>query len=111
MRDALLLTVYVAGPISGRHNENREAFERARRLLEENPNVKAVTPHDIYQADDFAARCPALVWCQAMCVCIPMVGAADYVYFLDGWQHSRGACREWLEAYARGKRRLYEDVA
>lgn len=105
------LTVYVAGPISGKANGNREAFERARRRLEENPNVRAVTPHDLYREDDLDSRCPGLLWCRAMAVCLGMVGKADYVYFLAGWRESRGASREWLEAHALGTRRLYEDAS
>lgn len=102
------ITVYVAGPISGRLNDNREAFERARAELEANPAVQAVIPHDLFTPGAFAKRCPALLWCQAMLLCLPMVETADYVYLLEGWERSRGASREASLARERGKECVFQ---
>lgn len=106
-----MITVYVAGPVSGRPNQNREAFERARRDIEINPLVKAIVPFDVYRPSMMAERCPALEWCQAMLACLPVVEIVDYVYLLAGWRGSRGACVEAAAAKAKGKRCLYEEAS
>ena len=106
----MMVTVYVAGPISGRANGNREAFEHARLAIEENPNARAIIPHDLYSPGPVARICPAFQWCQAMLLCLPAVEAADFVYLLDGWQSSRGASRERMVAKEKGKKCLYEEA-
>lgn len=75
--------LYIAGPISGVRNY-RERFAAAQRAAEAlgwgvlNP---AMLP-------------PGKPWEWYMPICLMMVGQADAVVLLDGWQESRGAERE-----------------
>lgn len=81
--------VYIAGPMSGLPNENRQAFnEEAAMLLEE--GKIALNP----------ATLPAgLTQAEYMDICFAMIRACDTVWFLKGWTKSAGAIAEY--AYAK----------
>ena len=86
------MIVYIIGPISGREDGNRAAFERARRRAEERyPHAAVLIPQDIYEPSPEVVHCPALVWCQAMVRCVPVARAADVILALPDWQSSAGA--------------------
>lgn len=110
LKSAPAVRVYVAGPISGQPGGNRDAFERARTEIEAHPGVRAVVPFDLYEPSLESAKCPALVWTEAMLACLPAVESAHYIYLLDGWQHSRGAYREAMTAFARKIPFLFEEA-
>ena len=97
------LRVYIAGPISGIDDDNRPAFEEARRHVESIACFRAIVPHDLYRPTAEERQCPALIWCRAMCACLPHLERAQYVYMLDGWERSRGARRELARAREMGK--------
>lgn len=95
--------VYIAGPITGRKNLNRAAFNQAYRLAARTfPHCSVVVPHDLYRPSGAATLCPGLNWCLAMLRCLPVVEGASMVILLDDWETSRGAAREAAHAAAHG---------
>lgn len=95
--------VYIAGPITGRKNMNRSAFNHASRLAARAlPHCSVVIPHDIYRPTGAATLCGGLGWCLAMLHCLPVVESASLVLLLPGWAESRGASREASHSAARG---------
>lgn len=72
--------VYIAGPITG-VPKYWEAFEKAEDELTSDGYI-ALTPTRLPQG---------LTLAQCMKICFAMIDAADAVYFLPGWQNSRGA--------------------
>ena len=82
--------IYIAGPISGLPNFNRDAFNaEAHRLLGLGhvPLNPAVLPDGLEHHE-------------YMAICKPMVEIADEVHMLPGWEHSKGAMMEhgWASA-------------
>lgn len=97
--------IYISGPITGYTNLNEPAFRQAAARVEAIFRAEAVVPHDICQADPM---CPSSVWCHAMVACLDTLATVDAVYFMDGWQNSRGARREMVEALRLGLRLIFE---
>lgn len=97
-------SMYIAGPISGKTDQNRPAFEaeRARISARLHPRHKIIIPHDIYESTGPALDCPAICWCEAMVACLCVVETVDMVMLLPGWEASSGARRERLWARERG---------
>ncbi len=85
--------IYIAGPMSGLPNFNRDAFNaEAHRLLglghvALNP---AILPDGLEQL-------------QYMAICIEMVKMADQLVMLSGWERSAGARAEHALAIKLGK--------
>lgn len=85
---SLTPVVYVAGPVTGIADDNRQAFEHAREQLLTIDELEVVTiPHDFvpsnYNHED------------AMRVCLDyLVHEANIVALLPGWEDSRGASLE-----------------
>lgn len=77
--------VYIAGPITGHENGNREAFFGAEQLLKQQGHI-VLNPHCL----------PAgLTEFQYMDICLAMLRSSDAIYLLDGWQNSSGAIVEF----------------
>lgn len=85
------MKIYIAGPISGIALYNRPAFEKARAILSRDGAI-CIIPHDIYTPSN--NPCPAVIWCEAMLKCLPVIESCNAVYFLDGWERSAGSRRE-----------------
>lgn len=89
--------VYLAGPMSGRFEFNREAFDAAAEHLRRG-HFAVINPHDIDRArgydwtgndghtlpDDFDYR-------DTLRQCLGLIDACDMVVVLDGWEQSTGA--------------------
>jgi len=83
------MKIYIAGPMTGYENYNRDAFfVEAERLKIKGHTVlnPAFLPDGLSQAE-------------YMDICFAMVRAADGVMFLSGWEQSEGALAEY--AYAK----------
>ena len=76
------MRLYVAGPVTGRPNMNRDAFEEARAALEA-AGHEAVVPLDVVPAD--------YGWRDAMRECVRHLVECDGVARLPDWRSSRGA--------------------
>jgi len=97
------MIIYIIGPIQGRVDGNRAAFDSAlRETRARYPGAFIVLPRDIYTpSTPEARRCPALRWCEAMIVCVPVARAADLIVALYDWQTSPGARVEERERTGR----------
>lgn len=91
---------YVAGPITGMPNLNREAFAAEVASLRE-AGYGALNPHDIPEPTS-QPETPELLWSYYMRKCLCLLSEATHMRFLPGWQNSRGACLEHKIALALG---------
>jgi hypothetical protein len=76
--------IYIAGPMTGLPDFNRQAFYSAEAKLLEAGHIvlsPAVLPTGLTQL-------------QYMDICFAMLRAADAIYMLSGWEHSPGARAE-----------------
>ena len=116
------MNIYIAGPMSGLPNFNRQSFEAAEQHLRAQGFSVIFNPirQDIEMyGEDFFEGCPTgsaeeaakfnfslrkslssdLSW-----IC----ENADAIYMLDGWQYSKGARTEHALAVALGLKIIYE---
>lgn len=92
--------VFISGPISGYANHNHPAFNRkCEELRKEGHFVLNPASLPVGMEHD-----------QYMHVCYAMIDIADIVYFLYGWQASRGARKEFDYAIANGKQLEFEEA-
>jgi len=110
------MTVYISGPITGKRNGNRKAFEKAAEKLEkefenhEEGQFRIISPLEIADAvnqnfDEMRRirvnfRKPE--WADYMRACIKRLCDATNVFFIKGWQESKGALLERHIAEALG---------
>ena len=95
------LIVYIAGPITGYENGNKEAFDKAERdIKEENNNTIVLNPTCL----------PAgLTQFAYMDICLAMIRSCHVVYFLRGWESSEGAVAENALAKKLKRHLIYEE--
>ena len=86
------MKVYIAGPMSGLEEFNREAFFRASRQLTGKGYV-ALNP---------ATLPDGLNQNEYMDICFAMLRASNAILMLPGWKASAGACAEYHYAYKPG---------
>ncbi|MDY3586874.1 DUF4406 domain-containing protein [Enterobacter asburiae] len=78
------MKIYIAGPMSGLPDFNRDAFNHAHVFLGAKGHVvlnPALLPDGLTQAE-------------YMDICLAMLRCADAIYMLEGWEHSAGARAE-----------------
>lgn len=91
---------YIAGPMTGLENFNRESFyAMARHLKDEGATVlnPATLPDGLTQA-------------QYMDICLAMLRCATHIVMLEGWQNSEGAKIERALAIKSGLIVEYENA-
>ena len=76
--------IYIAGPMTGYQDFNRDAFESAKLDLIQ-LGYSVINP---------ATLPDGLTQQQYMAICLQMLMAADEVYMLNGWRKSSGAVAE-----------------
>lgn len=84
---------YVAGPITGMPNLNRDAFAAEVASLRE-AGYGALNPHDIPNPTGMHDMSGEEIWGYFMRRCLCLIAEATHMRFLPGWQNSRGACLE-----------------
>lgn len=87
------MRLYVIGPVTGREDLNRKAFEDAKEMLEQ-AGYDVLIPHDVVPPDYDYAR--------AMRTSIVTMLGCDGAAFLPDWDESRGAKLEREVAIAGG---------
>lgn len=83
--------IYICGPVTGKPELNRPAFDFARKRLER-VGYEVVVPHDFVPAHathDYAME---------LCFARLSQGDIDGVALLDGWKASKGSCMEVVHA-------------
>lgn len=86
------LKIYIAGPMSGITDDNREAFYQRADLLRQQD----------YCVLNPAILPPGLEQREYMDICLAMIRAADMLHMLPGWEHSTGATAEYHYAIKLG---------
>ena len=92
--------IYIAGPMTGYENFNREAFHRAEDALKREGHTvlnPAVLPDGLTQP-------------HYMDICMAMLRCGDAVYMLKGWQQSAGARAELALAEKLGHAVIFQEV-
>ncbi|WP_273767334.1 DUF4406 domain-containing protein [Aeromonas hydrophila] len=92
--------IYIAGPMTGLPNFNRDAFnEEAQRLhaLGHVPLNPAILPDGLEQHE-------------YMAICIEMVKVADQLVLLPNWERSAGATAEHALAIKLGKPVIFTSI-
>lgn len=79
------MKIYIAGPMTGYENYNRDAFNDAAKTLTHGEKQIALNP---------AILPSGLNQGQYMDICFAMIRAADAIYLLDGYEESKGAMAE-----------------
>ncbi|EFY9242407.1 DUF4406 domain-containing protein [Shigella boydii] len=93
--------VYIAGPMTGYKNFNREAFHNAEEELKREGHTvlnPAVLPDGLTQP-------------QYMDICMAMIRCVDAIYMLKGWQRSAGAKAELALAEKLGYAVIFQETA
>ncbi|ECI8027218.1 DUF4406 domain-containing protein [Salmonella enterica subsp. enterica serovar Ramatgan] len=78
------MKVYIAGPMSGLPNFNRDRFNEIAALVVESGNIPlnpAILPDGLSERD-------------YMAIGIAMLQCADAIYLIEGWENSAGARAE-----------------
>lgn len=91
------MKIYLSGPITGVENykENFAAAEREARERLSDWEPEIFNPANIILPKDATHE-------DYMKICMQKLADCDTIYMLNGWQNSRGACREY--GYALGAR-------
>ena len=89
--------VYIAGPMTGTPDLNRDAFDYAAACVRL-ANMEPVNPHELHPSD--------VTWQQAMRVDIAALMSCDFLYLLEGWEQSQGARLEHFIATTVGVKTL-----
>jgi hypothetical protein len=104
------MTIYISGPITGKKDFNRKAFERAKDQILKDcgllPGIKIINPLQIGDWVDkhfreIKIKTPP-AWADYMRADIKALMDCSHVFFLDGWQKSRGATVEHFIAQTLG---------
>ena len=83
-KGVIVRKIYIAGPMTGYENFNRNSFNDAAIACIENQSIPlnpAILP-------------PGLTQGQYMDICLAMIRAADAIYLLKGYEESKGAMAE-----------------
>jgi hypothetical protein len=86
------MRIYISGPISGKPDGNKPAFEHAAELIRSHGH-DPVNPHDVCANIGKDA-----LWHDYMRKDIKALLDCDAIVMLPGWEDSRGACLEHLIA-------------
>lgn len=97
--------IYVAGPISGIPNDNREAFYEAQKILEL-LGFAVINVFEIQKCQDTSKW----GWIDYILFDLPYLVRCDMVFFLKGWEKSYGAIIEMLVAFKLGKDLGFEET-
>ncbi|EMZ83005.1 DUF4406 domain-containing protein [Escherichia coli] len=95
------MKVYVAGPMTGYENFNREAFHKAEEELKREGHTvlnPAVLPDGLTQS-------------HYMDICMAMIRSVEAVYMLRNWYQSAGARAELALAEKLGHQVIFQEVA
>lgn len=91
--------IYIAGPMTGIENDNAEAFNEIESMLRAGyPMAVIINPINNPKAPVTATKEEA--WIHYMRLSIAQISQSDAVWWLPGWENSRGARLERVNADA-----------
>lgn len=105
--------VYISGPISGKPNLNKDAFDHEERLLRE-VGYDVFNPHSITRpseetlqewwavSENVESRYREKEWQYYMRICIGQIPLCDEMLMLPNWQNSKGSVWEHRIAHMLG---------
>jgi len=93
--------VFIAGPMTGYHNSNRDEFNAEARMLEDR-GFTVLNP---------AILPDGLLHSQYLAITLAMLETADAIFMLDGWEESDGANMEFKRARELGLMFMYQSWA
>lgn len=93
--------VFIAGPMTGYHNFNRDEFNTEARYMEER-GFTVLNP---------AILPDGLLHSHYLFITLSMLETADAIFMLDGWEESDGAQREFKRARELGLMFMYQSWA
>lgn len=89
------MKIYISGPITG-IEDSKEKFETAeKRMSLKHPNAEIINPAKISLPE-------SCTWNDYMVICLHLLNGADFIYMMQGWKKSPGACVEYGYAIASG---------
>ena len=94
------MKAFISGAMTGHENYNRPLFNSVEYTLKKHGWVvlnPATLPIGMEHED-------------YMAICKKMIDVADAVFFIDGWQDSKGAMEEWEYAIKNDKPRIALDT-
>lgn len=97
-----MITIYIAGPMTGYKKYNKAAFKSVEKFLEATGEYHVLNPARVKPIKGYKS------YRDYWHINKAMLRAADVIYMLDGWEDSRGACREHGYAIRHGIRVVYE---
>lgn len=101
--------IYISGPITGMSELNKPAFDAAAVAMVSKGWESAFNPHEV-EAPPAQPDTPEQLWRYYMKHCVKALCDCDAIYFLAGWQNSRGAVWEHKIADMLGLKMLYAPV-
>ena len=90
------MRIYVSGPMKGKINLNKEAFDEAARRWEE-AGCEVINPHD-YPLERRDGETDEELYERYMLQDFLLIGRCDAIQLLPGWSQSMGAIRELKRA-------------
>lgn len=98
------MKIYISGAITNNPNY-KEDFERAKDFLQkEYPKAEIINPALV---NSFLPKSTTHEEYMRMSFC--MLDMCDSVYFINGWEDSKGANQEYGYAIAKGKLRIFKE--
>ncbi|MBK5072547.1 DUF4406 domain-containing protein [Budviciaceae bacterium CWB-B4] len=92
--------IFISGPMTGKLNFNRQAFNAAAARLKDEGFI-VLNP---------AIQPDGLTHDQYMVMSLAMLEQSDAIYLLKGWENSKGAVMEYDRAKQRDLLFMYEDM-
>jgi hypothetical protein len=98
--------IYIAGAITGTDDADMR-FATAESNLKADAHVKGIPTEVInpYEVNNTLGFLPHDV---IMKICFSLIDQADELYFIKGWEESRGANQEYGYAFASGKKIIFQ---
>ena len=98
------MKIFISGPITGKPDYNRYAFDRAEWLLS-NAGHSVLCPRKLQPLHNPEAISHE----DYMKICFVMIAVCDAVYFLSGWSASLGARMEYEYACEQQKLLMFQE--